>query len=300
MEVTIMANEITEAFVKQYADNFIQKSQQMKSRLEQHVLVDSGIVGASKSVDRIGATEDQQRTERYGDSPNAADNFERRWIDLSDWEWGKLIDDMDKLKMLADPTSPVIAGGVASLMRRKDKVIIAALGGSARQGEGASATTVALPAGQKIAHGSAGMTIAKVITARGLLGRNEAFNEEDPNDELVMVYSMEQLENMLNIDKVTSADYNSIKALVTGALDTWMGFKWVRSQLLPKVAYERFCYAYCKSGMTLGIGKDATTKLGERPDKKFIPYAYAKQSVGAVRGEDVKVVEISCNEIVSA
>jgi len=295
-----MANEITEAFVKQFADNFKLKSQQLKSRLEKHVLVDSNIVGSSKSVDRVGAEEDQQRTERYGDSPHMADNFERRWIDLSDWEWGKLMDDMDQLKMLADPTSPTIAGGVASLMRRKDKVIIAALGGSARQGQDSSATTVVLPAAQKIANGGTGLTIAKVIAARGILGRAEAFNEDDPNDELVMVYTMEQLENMLNIDKFTSTDYNSVKALVAGEVDTWMGFTWVRTQLLPKTAFERFCYAYCKSGVTLGIGKDITTKLGERPDKKFLPYAYSKQSVGAVRTEDVKVVEIACNEIVSA
>jgi hypothetical protein len=292
-----MANEITEAFVKQYADNFILKSQQMKSRLEKHVLVDSGIIGASKSVDRIGTQEDQARTVRYGDSPNAADNFERRWIDLSDWEWGKLIDDMDKLKMLADPTSPQIAAGVASLMRRKDKVIIAALGGSARQGEGGSATTVALPAAQKIAHGGTGLTLAKLIAAKGILGRAEAFEEDNPNDELVMVCTMEQLENLLNDDKVTSADYNTVRALVNGSIDSFVGFKFVRTQLLTKATYYRECYAYVKSGVTLGLGKDITTELGKRPDKKFIPYAYAKQSIGAVRGEDVKVVQVSCKEV---
>lgn len=291
-----MANEITEAFVKQFADNFILKSQQMKSRLESRVLVETGIVGASKSVDRIGATEDQQKTDRYGDSPNAADNFERRWIDLSDWEWGKLIDDKDKLKMLADPTSPITAAGIASLKRRKDKVIIAALGGSARQGEGGSATTVALPAAQKIAHGDQGLTLAKLITARGLLGRNEAYDEEDPNDELTFACSMEQLENLLNIQQLTSADYNTVKALVNGNIETFMGFKFVRTQLLNKTGNERFCFAFVKSGCTLGVGADIKTNLAPRPDKRFMPYAYASQSVGAVRGEDVKVVQVSCNE----
>jgi hypothetical protein len=173
---------------------------------------------------------------------------------------------------------------------------IAALGGSARQGEGASATTVALPAGQKIAVGAAGLTLAKLITARGLLGRNEAYDPDDPNDELTFVCTQEQLENLLTIPQLTSADYNPVRALVNGTIESFMGFKFIQTQLLSKVGNDRFCYAFVKSGVTLGVGADVKTNLAPRPDKRFIPYAYASMSLGAVRGEDVKVVEVSCLE----
>jgi len=295
-----MANEITEEFAQQYAANFIMLSQQKKSRLETTVRVDSGIVGASKTVERMGSVSAQLRTTRHGDSPIMDTPFSRRWVDLADYEWGDMVDDMDKIKLMTDPTSSVVAGGVAALQRAKDSVIIAAARGSARVGTGSSATTTALPSGQKIAHGSAGLTIAKLITARGLLGRAEAYNADDPNDQLIFICSMEQIENMLNIDKVTSADYNSIKGLMTGQVDTFMGFKFVVTQLLPKTAYERYCLAYCKSGVVLGVGADVKTKVAERADKSFSVYAYAAMSLGAVRTEEEKVVEVSCNEVVSA
>jgi len=295
-----MANEITEAFAQQYADNFLLVSQQKKSRLEQFVRVDSGIVGASKTVERMGSVSAVLRTTRHGDSPIVDTPFSRRWVDLADYEWGDIVDDQDKIRLMTDPTSSVVATGVAALQRAKDSVIIAAARGSARVGTGSSATTTALPSGQKIAHGSAGMTLAKLITARGLLGRAEAYNADDPNDQLVMVCSMEQIENMLNITNITSADYNSVKALMTGTIDTFMGFKFVITQLLPKVAYERYCLAFVKSGLVLGVGQDVKTKVSERPDKSFNVYAYASMSLGAVRTEEEKVVEISCNEVVSA
>jgi len=291
-----MANEITEAFAQQYADNFIMLSQQKKSRLESCVRVDGGIVGASKTVERVGSSNAVIRTTRHGDSPIMDTPFSRRWVDLADYEWGDIVDDADKIRLMTDPTSSVVATGLAAMQRAKDTVIITAARGSARVGTGSSATTTALPAGQKIAHGSAGLTLAKLITARGLLGRSEAYNADDPNDQLVFVCSMEQIENMLNITNITSADYNSVKALMTGSIDTFMGFKFVVTQLLPKVGNERYCLAMCKSGMVLGVGADVKTKVAERPDKSFSVYAYASMSLGAVRCEEEKVVEVSCNE----
>ena len=59
---------------------------------------------------------------------------------------------------------------------------------------------------------------------------------------------------------------------------------------------ERYCLAYVKSGIVLGIGADIKSQVAARPDKSFSVYAYGAMSLGAVRTEEEKVVEVSCNE----
>jgi hypothetical protein len=76
-----------------------------------------------------------------------------------------------------------------------------------------------------------------------------------------------------------------------------MGFKFVRSQRFVKASTTRYCYAWCKSGMDLGVGADIKSRVSERADKSFAVYAYAAMSLGAVRNEDEKVVEIACTEV---
>jgi hypothetical protein len=66
-----------------------------------------------------------------------------------------------------------------------------------------------LPSGQKIAHGSAGLTIAKLISAKKIMDQNSV----DPSIERYIVVSPEQIEDLLNTTSVTSADFNSVNTL---------------------------------------------------------------------------------------
>ena len=57
--------------------------------------------------------------------------------------------------------------------RAMDDAIIDAASGNAFGGV-AGGTTVALPSGQKIAHGSAGLSVTKLIEAKEILDANNA------------------------------------------------------------------------------------------------------------------------------
>jgi hypothetical protein len=69
----------------------------------------------------------------------------------------------------------------------------------------------------------------------------------------------------LNISVVTSSDYNSVKALMSGEMDTWMGFKWhiIESRSeggLPGTStIEGF--AWHKSAIGLAIGIDIKSEV---------------------------------------
>jgi hypothetical protein len=287
-----MSQYITEAFVQQFADNFLHVAQQSASRLEPAVLTESGIVGMSKSINRLGQRTAQRRIARHADTPINDQPHSTRYVDLFDWEDGDMIDDQDKIRLLVDPSSDYVKSIVNSLNRAKDDVIIVAMQGNAR----ASTGNIALPAGQKIAVGGTGLTKAKMISARKLFRQNEA--DAEAGEELFMAYGATQLSDLLTDTTLTNTEVNTVLSLMSGSIPnaTLMGFKMIPIERQPKVSTTRYCYAWAKSGVTLGIGQEVKTRIGEDPGKGFNVRLYAKMSIGAVRVEEEKVVEIACSE----
>lgn len=286
-----MSQFITEAFVNQFADNFRHVAQQMPSRLQPCVSLEGSIVGMSKSINLLGQRTAQRRLVRHGDTPINDQVHGTRFVDLYDWEDGDMVDDLDKVRMLVDPTSDYVKAMVSAMNRTKDDVIIAALGGNSRS----TAGNVALPSTQKIAVNASGLTKTKIIQAKKLFRANEA--DEENGEELYFAYSSQMLADVLADTTLTSADFLAVQMLQNGTMKgKWMGFTWVPTERLPKVSTTRYGYAWAKSGVTLGIGKDTTTKVGEDPGKGFNVRVYAKQAIGAVRSEEPKVVEIACQE----
>lgn len=286
-----MSNQITEAFVQQFADNFRHVAQQTPSRLERCVTLEPGIVGMSKSINLLGQRTAQRRLVRHGDTPINDQQHGTRYVDLYDWEDGDMVDDLDKVRMLVDPTSDYVKGMVSAMNRAKDDVIITSFGGNSRSTTG----NVILPASQKIAVNASGLTKAKIIQAKKMFRRNEADGHN--GEELFITYSAQAAADVLADTTLTSADFIAAKFLEQGDIEgRWMGFTWIPSERTPLNAGVRMLYAWAKSGVTLGIGKDTTTEVGKDPGKGFNTRVYAKQAIGAVRSEEVKVVEIACQE----
>jgi hypothetical protein len=287
-----MSNQITEAFVQEFGNTYKHLAQQMPSRLESAVVVESGIVGMSKSINRLGLQVATKRVTRHGDTPINDTPHSTRYLDLDDYEVGDMVDDQDKIRLLVDPTSDYTKAMVAAHNRTKDDILIAAMGGAARS---AASTTVALGAGQTIVVGGTGLTKTKLLQAKALFRANEA--DEENGEELYIAYGSVQMTDILADTTFTSADYMAMQMLQTGTLKgQWMGFNWIPTQRLPKSGATRTIYAWAKSGVALGIGQNIVTRVGEDPSKSFNTRIYAKQSLGSVRIEESKVVAINCNE----
>src|SRR4051812_39849048 len=118
-----MSINVTTAFVQQYTNNFMFLSQQKGSRLRSLVRVEPGIVGTSAFYDQIGAVAAVARTTRHGSTPQIDTPHSRRMVTLADYEWADLIDDLDKVRMLADPTSSYMQAAYMALGRSIDDVI---------------------------------------------------------------------------------------------------------------------------------------------------------------------------------
>lgn len=287
-----MSFQVTTAFVQQYTTNVQLLLQQRGSKLRDAVTVGSYTGKAAKSVEQIGAVTAQKRLTRHGDTPMISTPHAARWVFPNDYEWADLIDDQDKLRMLIDPTSPYAMNGAMALGRAIDDEIILGAFGVNKVGENGADNQNFL-AGNVIANGGTGLTIAKLRAARLKLVQAEV---DIDNEELYFAASGQQLDNLLGTTEVTSADYNSVKALTKGEVDSFMGFKFVSIERLPKVSTTRRCLAWAKSGLHLGIWNDITTRISERDDKSYATQVYAKATIGATRVEEGKVVEVECTE----
>lgn len=310
-----MSSQITTAFVQQYSSNVFHLAQQKGSRLKGLVRNESQ-KGKSAFYDRIGSVTAVKKVGRHSDTPQLDTPHSRRMVTLSDYEWADLIDDQDKIRTLIDPQSEYAMAAMWALGRACDDLIIAAAGGTAYSGEDGSTSVTYANANRYAANNATNTSNLNVLTLRAV---KKMLDSADIDESIPRYFAItsSQLSSLLGETAVTSSDYNSIKSLVQGEVDTFMGFKFIRTERLVTVASSeslsgsgttgavgsgtsltgyRKCYAWAQDGLLLAIGEDMKGKIDPRPDKSYATQVYACMSMGATRMEEAKVVEVICNE----
>ncbi len=294
-----MSVEITTAFVEQYSANVHHLAQQKPSRLRNAVDVEM-VTGKNAFFEQIGSTEAILRTTRHADTPRVDTPHARRRVSLADYDWADLIDDVDKVRMLIDPTSPYAAAAAMAMNRKMDDIIIAAADAAAFTGV-TGATSTAFDTNMivdvqvrdvGVSAADLGFNVAKVIEASRLL----AANEVDEDEEKYIVWNARQRASMLNSTRATSSDYNAVKALTTGQINEFLGFRFIRSERIGTDANsDDKVLFWAKSGMRLGLGSDIKLRVSERPDKNYSMQVHATMTLGATRMEETKVGYIECD-----
>lgn len=303
-----MSQLVTEAQVLQFGANIYMLSQQKGSKLRPYVRQES-IKGKARAFDRIGLVEAQDRVGRHSNTPQMDTPHSRRWCYLADKEWGDMIDDQDKIRMLQDPQSEYVMAAMWALGRKMDDVIIKAADAAVTTGEEADGT-VAHPNSQKVAC-TTGSALSN-LNVNSLRLIRQKFWDADIDEEIPLHIAVKgsQLVSMLSETLVTSSDYNTVKALVNGEIDTFMGFKFHRTNRITTqtaalaadqatgavgsggqdVNGFRKVVAWAQDGIILGVGEDMTAEVGKDPTKSFNTRMYAKMTCGGVRMEEEKVV----------
>ena len=122
-------------------------------------------------------------------------------------------------------------------------------------------------------------------------------NEADEDEDRFCVIAAGQLTDLLNTTEIKNTNYNSVKALVQGEVNTFLGFNFIRSQRLGTDGDgNRQVIMYNRSGIALAIAQDVTVDVGPRRDKSLAKQVYLSLGIGASRMEEDKVVEIACTE----
>jgi hypothetical protein len=292
-------SNITTAFVQSYGTDVKMMAQQEASRLYNLIRVEQPNAERHyfelyNSTSGMAAV-----TNRNGDLAYTESAFERRAVDVIDYEDSILINKFDVQKMLADPVNPIVKGQAANAGRLIDSLINNAALGNMLSGKTGS-TTTALPAGQQIAvnswaygagTGNANLTISKILEAKAKMDAAEV-----PDADRYMVVDGINMTKLLATAEATSKDFVSSANLENGMIANFAGFKFVRSEQLPTdgSGYRR-CYAFQGTGLGLAMNQNVTARIDELVGKSGMPYqAYIAMAMAATRLEDAKVVEVKC------
>lgn len=279
------------ALKNQYSDNIMLLSQQLMVKVAPTVYQKPDCAGEVSFQDQLASEDASEKLSRNETVVNTDPNYSRRKIVPRYFYKAPLVDKMDKLQLLKDPSNEIVRNNAGALARAKDTVVCNSFSGTAYGGKDGT-TSYTVPTTQIIAHSSVGLNMAKIREAKKILDENEV----DSMDRSFAV-SAEQVEDLLAVTEVTSTDYAQVKALVSGQPGTICGFNFVQTERLPEYSTGvRNCAAYHKTGVVLGIWLDLLASIDILPGKHFSAQVYAGQSYGATRLEEEKVVLVQCSE----
>lgn len=286
----------TELYQTEYTNNLLARYQQSKSRLMDFVSVED-FAGERKDYPRLSASSaptDITAADRHSATPVNDADFDKRWIYPGVFEKVVQFAQWDEkfLGSIALPNSAVQQEHVKAFMRQFDDVVIAAAIGNVKTGK-LGTTDVALPAGQKIAAGGTGMTLAKLLATLDIL--DTADNLDDGDAERVFVWTVKQRSELLATTEVKSADYNTVKALAEGKIDSFMGFKFKIVKRLPLAGGVRTCVAF-QRGVMQATRHMKPTSITVRDDLRNSLQVYDTGLIGAARLHDEGVVQVDCTE----
>lgn len=203
---------------------------------------------------------------------------------MSDYIAAEYSDIFSQQKVNFDERRELVQVVGNAIGRRMDQLVIDALN--------ASATT--LTVATTIGGAGTNMNIEKLIEAKKLLDANNV-----PSEGRCMIIHANNLAGMLGETEITSSDFATVKALVSGEVDTFMGFKFItlgdRDEGGLPLPSTRTCFAFHKDAMGMGIGMNQKSEINYVPEKTSFLVS-SMFSAGAVAIDDEGIVKISCTE----
>lgn len=267
------------------------------------------------------ADEPTERISKYADIVPTETSRGRRQTTFVNFEKAEFFDHLDSLKMIHDPKSPVSEAFQNSFGRKMDRIIIAGALNTAYSGK-AGATSVVLPTSQKLAAFDGTTTTGVGLNVKTLRAIKKKFGKNEVEGEITLICNTDDTDSLLAETAVTSSDFNTVKALVNGAVDQFMGIRFISTELCPLLTADigegaigdvtytvtngvygagtgtvtaangHRCVAFVKQGLILVKAEAMTSKISERNDKGDVIQLYAKMSMDATRLEEKCVMEV--------
>lgn len=313
----IMADTIPQHFIDTFNSTWYTLSQQKKCRLHAFVDMDN-FQGDRKRYGTQAAMNWAAIAARKAATRITDMNLAHRWAYNTGYDIATDQDEWDDtlLGNVASPSGEAVKLFAAGYNRLKDDVIWGAALGVAKSGEDGT-TDVALPDAQIIPFAASGsptattaahrLTIDKLLAAKETIDHNADTDPDDPDGGRVFICTARQITDLLKTTEIKSSDYNTVKALAAGQIDTFCSFKFVRIKRLPTVDDEgdavtagtanaiRRCVAFVKGAVVLN--ESAYKSYMDRiPNSQHKLQVRATARLGAVRREDALVVRVDCVE----
>jgi Tfp pilus assembly protein PilV len=247
MSINLSAVAVTEF------DSMVKHAYQGMGLLKNAVTVRNNVVGDTYKFRKMGKGTANQKTTAADVDPMDV-GHSMITATLANWNAPEYTDIFDAAEVNFDEKQELANTIAGALGRRCDQLVIDAMDAST-------------PDTTTIAHGSANLTMAKVIDAQV-----ELRDQGVPNSELFAVIEAGGLGGLLSDEKATSGDYQAIKALVSGEINSLCGFQFIvietRSEGgLTEASNVVDSWFFQRPAIGLAVGIDMKTEINYVPQK---------------------------------
>lgn len=285
-----MSKFLTQAAVTEF-DNEVKHEYQGMKTLRDCVTVRTGVTGEAYKFTRMGKGLANQKASQADVTPMDIDH-QRQTANLENWNAPEYTDIFDQAEVNFDERQELAQTIAKAIGRREDQIIIDAM----------AAVTFAATNDQDPNTGR-DITLAGNFSLDAL--RQSAAHlddiEAESSDRYMCIRAL-ALQKLLEDTEVTSSDYNTVKALVNGDLDTYVGFKIKKMGTraeggLPGADTARNAFAWHKAAIGIAIGIDMKTTI-DWVAQKTSWLANGMYKAGAVAREPQGIIRITYNETV--
>jgi len=279
-----MAIGLSNAFVSLF-DAEVKQAYQAKAQLVGATRMRRGVEGEVVKFPKVGKGAATLRVPQTDVTPLNVD-FSQVTATLQDWNAAEYSDIFMQQKVNFDERQELVQVLSSAIGRRQDQLIIDAL----------TASGTSLTVSNDIGGTDTNLNVAKLREAKKLMDKNNV----PPMDRHIVIHA-NSLANLLSEDAVTSSDFNTIKALVQGELDTFLGFKFhvlgdrAEGGLAIDGSLDRTVWAFHKQAMGYAEGIAPRTEINYIAEKtSYLVNTVLSAAAVAIDAEGI--VQLTCRE----
>ena len=279
-----MAVQISNAFVTLF-DSEVKQAYQGQRLLAGVTRERAGVEGSTVKFPKIGKGSATIRVPQTDVTPLNV-SYSQVTATMEDYIAAEYSDIFNQQKVNFNERQELVQVVSGAIARRMDQVVLDALTAAS------SPETVS----NDIGGTDSNLNVAKLREAKRLLDKNNV-----PGEGRSILVHANNLQSLLGETEVTSADFNTVRALVAGEINTFLGFNFItfgdrdEGGLAVDGSSDRTIYAFHRDAVGLGMGMNQTSRVDYIPEKTSFLVA-SMFSAGAVAIDDEGIVEITCRE----
>ena len=279
-----MAVSINNAFVTLF-DSEVKQAYQGQRLLAGVTRERAGVEGSTIKFPKIGKGSATIRVPQTDVTPLNV-TYSQVTATMEDYIAAEYSDIFNQQKVNFDERQELVQVVSGAIARRMDQVVLDALAAASSPG------TVS----NDIGGTDSNLNIEKLREAKKIMDQKNV-----PSEGRTMLIHANSLSALLGETEVTSADFASVKALVTGDVNTFMGFNFItfgdrdEGGLAVDGSSDRTLFAFHRDAIGLGIGMGQQSRVDYIPEKTSFLVA-SMFSAGAVAIDDEGIVQITCRE----
>ena len=248
----------------------------------------TGVVGSTVNFPKVGKGQASVRTPGTDVVPLNT-SFSSVSCTLTDFSASEYSDIFLQNKINFDERRELAQVVGSAIGRRQDQIILDAL---AAASAGSTVANTVNTSGSS----ASDLNIAKIIAAKKAMDAKNV-----PTQNRHMIIHANNLAGLLGDERAISGDFQNIRALVSGELNTMMGFQFHilgdrdEGGLSIDASNDRTCFAFHQSALGVAVGMPASTEINYIAEKTSF-LVTAKLSMGSIAIDTDGIVDVVCRE----